>query len=138
MSFAEAVQTMSAPLRLWVLWLTVAMVVTPLLLLLLRGARRDGLIVLASTVAVMVSMQVLYQAVGFVRLLGLPHVAIWGPLAVWLAFRVRDGALPRSVRVVMGVYLLTITVSLVFDVIDVVRWLAGDRESLVPHDAAGL
>jgi hypothetical protein len=136
MSFAEAVQTMSVPLRLWVLWLTVAMVMAPLVLLLFRGARRDGLVVLASTVAVMVSMQLFYQAVGFVRLLGLPHVAIWGPLAVWLAFRLGDDALPRPARVVLGVFLLTICVSLVFDVIDVVRWFAGDRDSMVPPTAS--
>jgi len=132
MSFADAVQTMPVPLRLWVLWLTVAMVAAPVLLLPFRAARRDGVIVLASTVAVMVSMQALYGAVGFVRLLGLPHVVIWGPLAAWLAFRLRDGALPPPARAVMLVFLLTIGVSLVFDVIDVARWLAGDRASMAP------
>jgi len=135
MSFAEAVQTMAVPLRLWVLWLTVAMVATPLLLLIFRATRRDAAIVLASTVAVMVSMQVLYQAVGFVRLLGLPHVVIWGPLAVWLASRLRNAALPRPAPVVIGVFLLTIGVSLVFDVIDVARWVAGDRASMLPDGA---
>ncbi|MGS4945039.1 hypothetical protein ACVDG3_06130 [Meridianimarinicoccus sp. RP-17] len=135
MSFAEAVQTMAVPLRLWVLWLTVAMVAVPLILLMFRATRRDGVIVLASTVAVMVSMHALYQAVGFVRLLGLPHVVIWGPLAVWLAFRLRDAALPRPARAVMAVFLLTICVSLVFDVIDVARWVAGARESMLPERA---
>lgn len=136
MSFADAVQTLPAALRLWVLWLTLAMVAAPALLLAFRATRRDGLIVLAATVAVMVGMQAMYQAAGFVRLLGLVHVVIWGPLAAWLAWRLGTAALPRPARAVIAVFLLTISVSLVFDVIDVARWLAGDRASLLPDGAA--
>lgn len=34
----------------------------------------------------------------------------------------------------MAVFLVTICISVVFDMTDVARWLAGDRESLVSLD----
>ncbi|WP_101067882.1 hypothetical protein [Roseovarius salinarum] len=132
MSFSDAVQQMPPQLRIWVLWLTFAMIAAPLVLLCFRQTRRDGAVVLAASFAVITAMQLLYQAVGFTRLLGLAHVLIWGPLAVYLALRLRQGVVPRLPRAVIAVFLVTIGVSLVFDVVDVVRYLAGDRAPLVP------
>lgn len=131
MTFAAAVQTMATPLRLRVLWLMIAMVAAPLVLLVFRANRRDGVVVLASTLAVPVSVQALYHAMGFVRLLGLAHVVIWGPpgRVAGAATAGRCAAAPGTG--VMAVFFVTICISLVFDVIDMARWLAGDRESLV-------
>jgi len=127
MSFSEAVATMPDAIRLWVLWLTIVMVVAPVALMVDRTARREGLVVLVSTVAVMVSMQALHAAVGFVRLLGLPHVIVWTPLAVWLVRRLRVAPLSRPAQATIGVFLASILFSLVFDFADVARYLAGDR-----------
>jgi len=127
MTFSDAVNTMPDAIRLWVLWLTIAMIVTPLILLIFRQTRRDGVVVALSSVAVIVSMQALYAQVGFVRLLGLPHVLIWTPLAIYLALRLWRAPLPRAAQAVIGVFLASIAVSLVFDYIDVVRYIAGDR-----------
>lgn len=131
MTFTEAVATQPDIIRLWVLWMTVAMVVVPLVLLGWQETRMTGWVVLASTVAVMVLMQALFQLVGFTRLLGLAHVIVWGPLAIWLARRL-GGIGARVPRVAIWVFLVTIGVSLVFDVMDVARYAAGDRASLVP------
>lgn len=130
MTFSQAVATMPEGLRLWVLWLTVAMIVAPLVLLAFRGTRRDGAVILVANVAVAVTMHWLFAAVGFVRLLGLPHVVIWTPLAIHLVVRLRDGVRPRVAQGVMAAFLVTICMSLVFDWIDVLRYAAGDRGAL--------
>jgi len=130
MSFSEAVATLPDAIRLWVLWLTIVMVIAPVALLVDRTARREGLVVLIATIAVMVSMQALHAAVGFVRLLGLPHVLVWTPLAVWLVHRLRVAPLSRRAQATIGVFLVSIAVSLVFDYVDVARYVAGDRASM--------
>jgi hypothetical protein len=127
MSFAEAVATLPAALRLWVLWLTVVMVAAPLILLLWRQTRQAGAVIAGANLAVAVAMHALHAAVGMVRLLGLPHVLIWASLLVWGVARLRRGPAPPVPRVALAVFLLSIAVSLVFDVVDVVRWLLGDR-----------
>lgn len=129
-AFSEAVATLDWPIRLWVLWLTIAMVAAPLLLLIWRETRMTGLIVLASTVAVMVLMQVFFRQVGFVRLLGLPHLIVWGPLAVYLWLRLRGGIAARAPRAVLVVFLASILVSLAFDLADVIRYALGERASM--------
>lgn len=131
MSFSEAVATQPDMLRLWVLWLTVAMIAAPLILLVFRPSRRAGLVTLLANVAAALSMQWLYGQVGFVRLLGLAHVVFWVPLLAWLLPKLRAGW-PAVPRAALTVFLLTIGVSLVFDVADVIRYIAGDRSSLVP------
>ena len=127
MSLADAVATLPDHLRLWVLWLTVVMIATPLILLAQRDTRRDGIVVLAASVGVIAFMHWLFAQVGFVRLLGLPHVVIWTPLAGYLWLRLKDPALRALPRVAMAVLLVSILVSLVFDYADLIRWLAGDR-----------
>jgi len=127
MTLADAIATQPPLLRLWVLWLTIALVVAPLILLAYRQSRRDGAVTLAASLGTVVFMQWLYSEVGFVRLLGLPHVLIWTPLAIYLGLRLRAHSLTGVPRNAAGLFLATILVSLVFDYIDVARWLAGDR-----------
>jgi len=131
MTFSEAVAQMPAWVRLWVLWLTVVMIATPLLLALWRATRRDALIVAAATVAVIAGMQALHAAVGFVRLLGLPHIVVWTPLAAYLVWRLRQGTLPAGPRAVTVVFTVSICISLAFDYVDVARWVAGERGPMV-------
>jgi hypothetical protein len=136
MTLADAIATQGDVLRFWVLWLTTVMLAAPLLLLVFRETRRDGIVGLAAALAVMVSMQWLYTQVGFVRLLGLPHVVIWTPLALYLLVRLRTGRMPAAARAVTWGLLVSIVVSLAFDYIDVIRWLLGERGSLLPNGAA--
>lgn len=128
MTFQEAVATESALLRLWMLWLVIALTVTPLILLLFRQSRREGLIVLGVALGTIVFMQWLYDQVGYVRLLGLPHVLLWTPLALYLWLR--QGELGGVPRAIVLVFLVTISISLVFDYIDVARWFLGERSSM--------
>ncbi|MBV0913033.1 hypothetical protein KTJ87_11645 [Rhodobacteraceae bacterium ASV31] len=132
MSFSDAVAQLGTPIRLWVLWLSIMMIAAPVLLAIWRETRRIAVITGCATVLIIAGMQVLYSAVGMVRLLGIVHVVIWGPLFVWLALRLRRGGIRPAPRSVLLLFLATIGVSLVFDIADVLRWIAGERAPMVP------
>lgn len=74
------------------------------------------------------SMMALHAAVGMVRLLGIVHVVLWTPLAVYLwgrrnSWRVKETLAGKWIVLLFA----TILVSLVFDYTDVIRYLLGDR-----------
>ncbi len=132
MTLTEAIATQGPVLRAWVAWMGVAMVATPLILLAFRDSRRDGIVAAGALVANLMFMQWLYAQVGYVRLLGLPHVLIWTPLALYLWLRLRQGGLPRIPQIAAAVFLVTMLISLAFDYVDVARWLLGERGSMLP------
>jgi len=137
MSLSDAIATLPEMLRVWVLWLTIAMVTLPLVMLAWRATRRDGIVCLAAAGLVIVAMHGLHAQIGIVRLLGLPHIVVWTPLAVYLAWRLRNRALPGPPRAAMAVLLVSIAISLVFDYRDVALWLAGDRAPMTSASARG-
>lgn len=70
---------------------------------------------------------------GMSRLMSLPHLAIWGPLQIFLLHRLVVADLAQPEFGLILVVLVVNGVSLVFDAIDSWRWCAGERE--VPgHD----
>ena len=88
--------------------------------------RPEPIAVLAGAVVATILMTWLYGQVGYVRLLGLAHLVGWTPVYLWILARRRaiDGG-PLFVKWIHA-YLIIASVSLVIDVIDVVRHLAGD------------
>ncbi len=113
---------MQEPLWLqgWVGWM---MLLNTAALLFLRTT--EGRVVLACWIANIITMSVLYELFGYVRLLGLSHVIWWTPLVIYLfARRNRFGG--GALRVWLWVLLLTNTTSLVIDYIDVFRYFMGD------------
>lgn len=108
-------------LQAWVGWM---MLVNTASVAFLR--HREARWVLAVWVGNVITMMALYEAVGYVWLLGLSHVLWWTPLLAYLvAVRGRFAAGGR-----FGWWgralLFTIAVSLVIDYIDVVRYVMGD------------
>ncbi len=74
------------------------------------------------------TMMWLYSQVGYVRLLGLPHVVFWTPLVIYLwrrreKWRVRETIAGKWILLLFA----TMLVSLAFDYTDVARYLLGDR-----------
>lgn len=70
----------------------------------------------------------LYAHFGYSRILGLGHIVFWTPLLIYLIARRahwRVGSTWAGKWIVAVVTILTI--SLVFDYVDVIRWLLGDR-----------
>lgn len=132
MTFQEALATQPDWIRLWVLWLLLSANAMWIVLLIMPGARRDGLLILAVNVVMGFAMSALYEEIGYVRLLGLPHLIFWGPLLVYLALRLKRGAYDRIAGGVVAVGIVTLSVSLAIDLVDVIRYLLGERASMIP------
>ena len=118
-------------IRIWFYWLGFAIVATPAILAFSKTTRRDALIVLVINISVFVSMGWLFRQIGYVRLLGIVHVILWTPLFIYLLSRAKNGNMTFPFRLVIWLFVLTLAVSLAFDYVDVVRYLLGERASMV-------
>jgi hypothetical protein len=88
--------------------------------------RVEAWVVLGTGLLAATIMTVLHAKLGYVRLLGIGHF-VWIPMLIWLVFRpghILEGTLFYG-------WLLTLiamdTVSLLVDIVDLVRYLRGDR-----------
>jgi len=133
MTFAEAAATQPLHLQIWFAWLVGVMFLAPVALIAFAQSRRIGLVCLIVALVTGPVMMWLYAQVGYVRLLGLGHVVLWTPLLVWLWPRLRSGALNGLPLIIAWVFFGTLGASLVIDYLDVIRWVVGDRASLIPQ-----
>ena len=112
-------------LATWITALLTINVLVPLLFI----TTLEGQLVLAAAVAGGLTQMAIFASRGFVRLLGVGHI-FWIPLIPWLWTRM-DGFPPDDL---MGLWIAAVVlldgVSLIIDVTDVARYLAGDR---APH-----
>jgi len=88
--------------------------------------RVEAWVVLGTGLLAATIMTFLHAKLGYVRLLGIGHF-VWIPMLIWLIFRlghILEGTLFYG-------WLLTLiamdTVSLLIDIVDLVRYLRGDR-----------
>ena len=132
MTLNEAIATQPMAIRIWIGWLMIVMVSGTAILLAWKDTRKDGLVAAAATLANILMMRWLYEQVGYVRLLGLPHILAWTPLAAYLFLRLKQGGMPVIPRRFATAFLISITISLGFDYVDVARWLLGERAPLIP------
>jgi hypothetical protein len=109
----------------WQVWLGVlvkANMVLPFFFIHMLEAQ----VVLAAAIVGMVIMSVIFNMKGFVRLLGIGHIA-WLPLVFWLWTRL-DHAPADSI---FGYWLVAVLVlnslSLLIDTVDVLRYIKGER-----------
>lgn len=131
-NFIDDVLAQPVAVQLWVIWMIAAMFVVPGWLLRYESSRREGKVMLASSIVLAVLMLLWHPQVGYTRILALPHLLIWTPLLVYLYSRRDNLASPAHVRWAATALVLTIVVSLAFDVTDVIRYMLGERESRVP------
>jgi len=131
-TLGEAIATEPSWLQLWVL----VLVVTNLAgILFVFGKDEGGWKVRAEPIGILVSffvaaaiMNWMYGEFGYVRLLGLAHLIAWLPVYVWIVSR-RNGIGWQSVfGKYIHTYLVVAGVSLVIDLIDVIRYLSGDGD----------
>lgn len=78
-----------------------------------------------------IGMTILAEVTGFTRLLGLSHVMWWTPLVIYLFLKRKDFDLSTIYGKWLVVVLTTNCLSLVVDYLDVIRWLLGERDSLL-------
>ncbi len=131
MTFHDAMFSASGWILIWFYWLGLAMIATPVVLAFSKATRRDALIVLLTNIIVIAAMGWLYRQVGYVRLLGVVHVVLWTPLVVYLWGRAKSGEIILPFRLVIWLFVATLVVSLAFDYVDFVRYLLGERASMI-------
>lgn len=130
-SFHDAMFSATGWILVWFYWLGLAMVITPVALAFSKATRRDALIVLLTNIVVVVTMGWLYEQIGYVRLLGIVHVIFWTPLFLYLIVRARNREITLPFRLVIWLFVASLAVSLAFDYVDVVRYLLGERASMI-------
>lgn len=138
MSFAEAMALQPTWVQIWLNVLLVGAFILPLSLLMWRASRMAGVLTLAASLLSAVSINWMYGQMGYVKLLGLPHIVFWTPLAIYLWRQIRRPEMPVWPRRLMSVTLVVIAISLAFDYVDVARWLLGERDAVagtLPGDA---
>lgn len=112
--------------KLWLGALMTVNAVVPLLFL----ERFEARVVLLVFLASFLLMSWLTARSGFTRLLGLGHV-LWIPLVAFLAAQLDAVTRGEPYRLWMLSVIVLNSISLVMDVVDVVRFARGDREELV-------
>jgi len=112
----------------WLPWLAVIVtlnIIVPLLLI----SHPEAQLMLASTMASLLTMMLIFSRKGYVRLLGIGHI-FWVPALFWLAGRLAE-APPGWLRRWILAVLVVDSLSLVIDAVDVVRYARGEREPTV-------
>ncbi len=122
LGFMGAVMRLPMPWPLWLLVLVTVNMVAPLFFL---GSVEAVAVLIVFGASAMI-MMVLYAKYGFVRLLGVGHVA-WLGLVPWLAFRLSENAVGSSLWLFIAAVIAADALSLIFDIADVVRYWRGDR-----------
>ncbi len=107
----------------WVYWL----IAINSLSLFFAFTRNEAHWVLTAWLGNLLVMPMLFEAVGYVRLLGLTHIIFWTPLVTYLWRQRSEFGNSWSGRY-LWVVLATNSASLIIDYIDVVRYFLGDGD----------
>ncbi|SDJ54956.1 hypothetical protein [Microbulbifer yueqingensis] len=94
------------------------------------AARPEALAILVAFILSAVTMNWLYDWVGYVRLLGVTHLVFWTPVYLWVLGRFWLGAYSGPFRYYAIVYLVVAGACLVIDASDLIRYLLGDHRPL--------
>ena len=124
--FNQGMMRMPIYWQLWLMLLITANVLIPLLFL----SHLESQVVLAAILASVMLMAILTGLSGFTRLLGLGHV-LWIPLLYFLWTRLPQIPPDDFFGLWIRVLMVLNAASLAIDTVDVVRYIAGDREETI-------
>lgn len=130
MTLDDAIGLQPDWVQYWLYVLLAGAFVLPFGLLIWRRTRLAGILTIAASVLAGIGVGALYDRMGYVKLLGLPHILFWTPLVIYLLTQARRRDLPEAPRYMLWVVSATILVSLAFDYVDALRWLLGERTPL--------
>ncbi len=120
--FMKAMMLLPRPWLAWMSLLVFANVLVPLYFIHTLEAK----VVLAAIICSITIMTAVFGAKGFVRLLGIGHIA-WVPMIPWLIMRLDKTAFDSF----FGYWLIAViflnSLSLIIDAIDVLRYIRGER-----------
>ena len=131
MTLEEALAQQPAWLGIWLNIMMLGAFVAPLALFIWKQTRLVAFAAVVAGVLSAVGVSWMFDQLGYVRLLGLPHVILWTPLAIYLIAKIRAEDMPAWPRRIMMVVLATILISLAFDYTDVIRYFLGDTDLIV-------
>lgn len=117
------------PVLVWVAILMAANMIAPFFFLDTLEAK----VVLAAILMGAVLQTAIFSAEGFVRLLGLGHIA-WVPMVIWLWTRLDTAPGGSSFRYWILAVIVLNTTSLIIDAADVTRYLRGEKKAHVRPD----
>lgn len=127
MTLQDAIALQPGWLQYWLVWLMIGSIALPVALLFWRTTRIAGVAALLTGIAGELGIFWLFDRMGYVKLLGLPHIILWTPLAIYLVLLLRRDELPTWPRWITMAVLATVVISLAFDYLDALRYLMGER-----------
>ena len=127
MTLNQAIALQPLWVQYWLYVVILGIVVLPLTLLIWKQTRLTAFITVAASILAGVGVSKLYDQLGYVKLLGLPHVILWTPLVWYLWRQIKRNDMPKWPRRIMMLVLAVFVASLVFDYVDVARYLVGER-----------
>ena len=125
MNFMKTMLMMPKPWVGWLGMLTFANFISPLIFI----TTLEGQVVLGTGIASAMIQMGIFQAKGFVRLLGIGH-SPWIPMLVWLWTRL-DWDFSIFAYWILALIVLN-SLSLIIDAVDVARYLMGERDPHLP------
>ena len=121
-------------LQVWVLTLVVAHLSAILFAATKQNGklrvRTEAIAIVLSFLASGIFMSWLYDQVGYVRLLGLPHLIFWLPVYIWLLRKYPRNEFSFPFKQYIIVYFVIAGISLIIDVTDATRYLLGEQQPL--------
>ena len=130
MTMQEAIALQPAWVGHWLKVLSVCAYILPFALLIWKQSRMAAIFTVVASFAGGFATAKLYDVVGYVKLLGLPHIIFWTPLVIYLVLQLRKADIPKAPRFIMMAIVGAILISLAFDYTDVLRYIAGERTPL--------
>ncbi len=121
--FPRTMLTFPKPWVGWVMLLMIANMVIPLFYL----GTPEGKVVLGAFVLGALFQTAIFSAKGFVRLLGIGHI-VWVPMVAWLWTRLDASPASSLFRYWLLATIVSVSLSLLIDAVDVIRYLRGERD----------
>ena len=128
--FMRGLRSLAGPWQMWVGLLVVLNMLAPLVFL----YRSEAQYTLAATLAGGMIGMLLVKVQGFTRLLGLMHI-FWIPLVAYLWVQMPYIPLIDAFGIWVRAVLIVDVISLVIDAVDVARYMAGERKSLLEESS---
>ena len=127
MTFGQAIDLLPLWVRIWLYVFVFGALVLPLVLLAWRQSRKAALATLVADGLAAIGVMWLFGQLGYVKLLGLPHIIFWTPL-VWFLWReIKRGDMPDWPRRILWAVL---AVSLAFNDVVVARYVLREGTAL--------
>lgn len=131
MTFQEATAQLPTWVQIWLNILLLGAFILPLTLLIWKQTRVAAIITLLASGLAAFAIMSMYDKIGLVRLLGLPHIILWTPLVIYLIKQSQRTDMPSAPKWIIRIISATIVISLVFDYYDVIRYFLGDTAPIV-------